>query len=350
MCRKIAGQVFVSAVFVLAMSGNVLGEIPCSLAWCEDLSEGGQLISGRRWDQPGTPERVYYYVGEVWSNMPDLAPDVSVAAVQWSDVEFDDETVNFRLINGGRTQRTPGQKDGWNVVDWGIIDPLHLLAEAHVWFSLSNPIQIIEADIVFDYYEPYAVHSDNFPSDKYCIRNVATHEFGHWVFLKDVYYVQCQSYAPYTMFSPGEPQVNIHNQESLECEDKYGLWYTYNEMTFSAPSVRAKPEIVNLPAEAGVAEKTRLLQNYPDPFNPDTWIPYELSEDTDVTIEIYDSTGAMVRKLVLGRQAKGRYIDKRRAAFWDGRNERGELVPSGVYFYTLKADDFSATRRLVLLK
>ncbi len=168
--------------------------------------------------------------------------------------------------------------------------------------------------------------------------------------LLDVSIGDCPSYAPYTMFSPGEPQFNIHSQESLECEDKYGLWYTYNEMTFSAPPVLAKPEVVNPPTTTSVVEQTRLFQNYPDPSNPETWIPYELSEDADVTVEIYDLTGAMVRKLVLGRQTKGRYIDKRRAAFWDGRNERGELVSSGVYFYTLKADEFSATRRLALLK
>ena len=111
MYRKIVGWIFVLVVFVLAMSGNVLGEIPCPLDSCEDLSEGGHLISGRRWDKPGTPEKVYYYVGEV-RNMPDLAPDVSVAAAQWSDVEFNNETVKFRLIYADRTQRTPGQKDG----------------------------------------------------------------------------------------------------------------------------------------------------------------------------------------------------------------------------------------------
>ena len=121
MYRKIAGWVFVSTVFALAISGKVLGEIPCPLSWCEDLSEGGHLIHGKRWDEPGTPEKVYYYVGEEWVNMPPLAPDVSKAAAQWSDVEFDDETVNFHLINAGETQRSPGQKDGWNVVDWGLL-------------------------------------------------------------------------------------------------------------------------------------------------------------------------------------------------------------------------------------
>lgn len=107
-----------------------------------------------------------------------------------------------------------------------------------MWFSPSNPLQIVEADIVFDYYQPYAAHSDNnFPTDKYCIRNVATHEFGHWVLLLDVSTGDCPSYAPYTMRQWPPGSFNVHSQESLECEDKYGLWYTYNEMTFSAPSI-----------------------------------------------------------------------------------------------------------------
>ncbi len=74
--------------------------------------------------------------------MPALAPDVSVAAAQWSDVEFNDETVKFRLINAGETQRSPGQKDGWNVVDWGIPVDDESVAEAHVWFSPNNPLQV----------------------------------------------------------------------------------------------------------------------------------------------------------------------------------------------------------------
>ena len=118
----------------------------------------------------------------------------------------------------------------------------------------------------------------------------------------------------------------------------------------SAPPLLAQPEVDFLSAEAVDVEKTRLLQNYPDPFNPETWIPYELSKDSDVVIEIHDSTGHLVRKLDVGGKSTGRYLEKRHAAYWDGKSEKGEFVPSGVYFYTLKANDFSTKRKMLILK
>ena len=95
---------------------------------------------------------------------------------------------------------------------------------------------------------------------------------------------------------------------------------------------------------------TALLPNYPNPFNPETWIPYHLAQPADVTLTIYDTTGVTVRQLDLGHQPAGYYTDKTQAAYWDGRNNLGELVGSGVYFYQLQAGDFSATRKLVILK
>ena len=97
-------------------------------------------------------------------------------------------------------------------------------------------------------------------------------------------------------------------------------------------------------------EKTELFANYPNPFNPETWIPYHLARAADVTLTIYDTTGVMVRQLDLGHQPVGYYRDKIKAAYWDGRNNLGEPVGSGVYFYQLQAGDFSATRKLVILK
>ena len=97
-------------------------------------------------------------------------------------------------------------------------------------------------------------------------------------------------------------------------------------------------------------KETTLLPNYPNPFNPETWIPYRLANDTDVRISIYDINGALVRQLDLGYQRAGYYTDRSRAAYWDGRNEFGEPVASGVYFYRLTAGDFSATRRMLIRK
>ena len=97
-------------------------------------------------------------------------------------------------------------------------------------------------------------------------------------------------------------------------------------------------------------EKTALLANYPNPFNPETWIPYRLSQDAVVTLTIYDTQGVVVRGLALGHRQAGFYTDRTKAAYWDGRNNVGEQVASGVYFYTFTADDFTATRKMLIRK
>ena len=97
-------------------------------------------------------------------------------------------------------------------------------------------------------------------------------------------------------------------------------------------------------------ETTALLPNYPNPFNPETWIPYHLANASDVQITIYDTRGSIVRTLVLGHRAAGYYTDKNRAAYWDGRNSVGERIASGVYFYQLQVDTISQLRKMLILK
>ena len=99
-----------------------------------------------------------------------------------------------------------------------------------------------------------------------------------------------------------------------------------------------------------IPEETALLANYPNPFNPETWIPYQLAVPAEVTLTIYDMNGKLVRHLALGHQAAGMYQNRSRAAYWDGRNQLGEPVASGLYFYTLTAGEFTATRRMLILK
>ena len=97
-------------------------------------------------------------------------------------------------------------------------------------------------------------------------------------------------------------------------------------------------------------EESVLLPNYPNPFNPETWIPYRLAEPADVSISIYAADGTLVRSLELGHQPVGIYESRGHAAYWDGKNQFGETVASGLYFYTLTADDFSATRKMLIRK
>ena len=97
-------------------------------------------------------------------------------------------------------------------------------------------------------------------------------------------------------------------------------------------------------------QTTTLLANYPNPFNPETWIPYHLAHDADVTLTIYDIKGAVVRQLDLGHQPAGYYTNRAKAAYWDGCNTLGEPVASGVYLYSLTTEDYSATRKMLVLK
>ena len=99
-----------------------------------------------------------------------------------------------------------------------------------------------------------------------------------------------------------------------------------------------------------IPKHTALLPNYPNPFNPETWIPYQLAEPAEVLLTIYAVNGMLIRTLALGHQPIGIYQDKKRAMYWNGENEIGESVASGVYFYTLTAGDFTATRKMLIIK
>ncbi|MFC1712722.1 PKD domain-containing protein [Candidatus Poribacteria bacterium] len=98
------------------------------------------------------------------------------------------------------------------------------------------------------------------------------------------------------------------------------------------------------------SERDELLQNFPNPFNPETWIPYQLKEDRHVTIRIYGAAGNLVRQLDMGHKPAGLYVNRDKAAYWDGNNSAGETVASGVYFYSIQAGDFHATRKLTVLR
>ena len=124
------------------------------------------------------------------------------------------------------------------------------------------------------------------------------------------------------------------------------IYHDFTEITrFEVTETQAAPTLqVTLP------DKNALLANYPNPFNPETWIPYQLAAPADVTLTIYAVDGKLVRTLALGQQPGGMYQSKSRAAYWDGRNEHNEPVASGLYFYTLMAGEFSETRKMLIRK
>ena len=116
------------------------------------------------------------------------------------------------------------------------------------------------------------------------------------------------------------------------------------DITEDTDNVQAAPSAPQVPVE------TALFPNYPNPFNPETWIPYQLAKATDVTLTIYDVKGREVRRLALGHRPAGFYRSRGRAAHWDGRNQIGEKVATGLYFYTLTAGEFNATGKMLIQK
>ena len=121
-------------------------------------------------------------------------------------------------------------------------------------------------------------------------------------------------------------------------------------VNISTPSYARGLEVLEQLLAALTPTETALLVNYPNPFNPETWIPYHLAESAAVTLTIYAIDGQVVRRLDLGHQAAGYYQNKARAAYWDGRNNIGETVANGLYFYTLTAGEFAATRKMLIRK
>ncbi len=161
-------------------------------------------------------------------------------------------------------------------------------------------------------------------------------------------------------FSPDSTQIATGNPAETQLWDvntgKYILTFIDE---IEAPKVVEIPDknlakVVDVgAAPTAVVERpaeTALLANYPNPFNPETWIPYHLAEPADVTMHIYAADGVLVRTLALGYQPAGIYQYRSRAAYWDGKNEVGESVASGLYFYTLTAGDFTATGKMLIRK
>ena len=150
--------------------------------------------------------------------------------------------------------------------------------------------------------------------------------------------------------SAAAPSIQVATSEMLTAPDVQ-LWLRQAQ-TLQMSDAQTSRGIVMLEQllAALTPKKTALLANYPNPFNPETWIPYHLAESADVTLTIYSAEGRLVRTLALGHQPAGLYESKSRAAYWDGRNSLGERVASGLYFYTLTAGDFAATGKMLILK
>ena len=145
--------------------------------------------------------------------------------------------------------------------------------------------------------------------------------------------------------SPAAPAVNNLTAEHLQ------NWLSEAiRADNGSPAFRQGIGVLETLLREALPKQTALLPNYPNPFNPETWIPYELSEAANVVITIYNSVGKTVQTLDLGHQAAGVYRSKSRSAYWNGRNQLGEQAASGVYYYVLSANAFRTTGKMLLLK
>ena len=154
--------------------------------------------------------------------------------------------------------------------------------------------------------------------------------------------------------APPTPHVISNRPSTLSAADIDLLYVFYqkieeiSEDTTQIERVKRFLSRLLIPVEGPL--QTKLYPNYPNPFNPETWIPYQLAMDAEITIRIYNTEGKIVRTIFSGHQVSGYYLTRNRAAYWDGKNEFGEQVASGVYIYELATPTFKETKRLVVLK
>ena len=144
----------------------------------------------------------------------------------------------------------------------------------------------------------------------------------------------------YFMLADGAGVKNLTNHPGNDTDAR---WNPQFELRSVEPQSKHFTTLGNI-------KRTSLMQNFPNPFNPETWIPYYLADDATVTVQIYNVKGELIRSIDVGKQAAGAYTNRQRAAYWDGKDNTGQSVASGVYFYQLLADGFSETRRMVVMK
>lgn len=148
-----------------------------------------------------------------------------------------------------------------------------------------------------------------------------------------------------------QPVIHVGDVLEVTASDTTGMVGKLS-YTVSMDDIRRAYVTMTIPADIHSLQPQAsiLLQNYPNPFNPETWIPFQLSKGTDVSVRIFEASGRLVRNLSLGHREAGYYVDKDRAVYWDGKNDAGEYVASGIYFYTIQAGEFSSARKMIITK
>jgi len=229
-----------------------------------------------------------------------------------------------------------------------VVDTERVGEEIHIHLLLDNAQGIFAVSFQASY-APGAfrfVSAETPPLSEEACKNIHSTDGALQIGVADVNEVQgFGKDEPLLTIRMRQPQAGMPAQAG---KDSSNLSRMLNTIKIQLNEGQIPVKLTILPTE------TKLLPNYPNPFNPETWIPYTLTEEAPVTIEIYNVSGQLVRRLNLGVKERGNYVSKGKAAYWDGRTNSGERVASGIYFYTLKipsqSGDFAETRKMVMMK
>ncbi|MDA1191921.1 MAG: T9SS type A sorting domain-containing protein [Candidatus Poribacteria bacterium] len=296
---------------------------------------------GRFWRSSGLKE------GAIWSlNVHPVNPDILVAGT-WGEVRFGSDRLGiFRSTDRGRAWHQVLKSEAVVSLAQHPTQPDTLYAGTYgtgVWRSLDAGATWAPINHGLWNETVWQVAIDPSAPD-----NLYAATWGGGIFHSG------DAGKTWEWFGNGLPSENVYSV-SVDPRDGNHLFAGTSsgvyEMTRYHNDVRiAGEDTVRLSTWSDVKLTDRLFQNFPNPFNPETWIPFELAEAGDARIELYDASGTRVRTLALGERSAGTYIDRNAAAYWDGRNDLGEPLPSGMYFYKIRVGSFTETKKMLLLK
>lgn len=294
------------------------GEYHLNYIYITDIASNTRMVwfSDRNEIQIDSYDRTYVWIDEAPAKI----------TIETNTPDFQPATLDLNRITLNATPTNPEYPDGETIVDISFYVKDNISGYDHSGLYLRDPNGGVY----------YSIH---YGTDDYMDLH------NHLYFQGDPNLFRLYKE---TIVLPKGSIPGIWGLQEMFVVDKAGnrITHDFTEIVrFEVGEEPAAPSLIVV-----LPQTTQLLANYPNPFNPETWIPYQLAKQADVTLQIYSVNGKLIRTLALGHQPPGIYQTRSRAAYWDSRNDWGEPVASGVYFYTLKAGDFTATRKLLIRK
>jgi hypothetical protein len=282
---------------------------------------------------------------------PNGLTNTQAAANTWTNASWNNQggPGAFRFNYVGTTNRFANKKDNHNVIAFQPIANVGGRIVTGRTYILKRdffrPDRLKEVDMALNSNAYWFSDWSNWQLGEYDIQSIVLHEFGHWLLLDELdQNDNCTEFNNAVMDTPIAPDTM---RRQLSWIDRWGKWYIYSSGQVSmAPSAVAVTDSLNVSSDSAA----ELLPSFPAPANPEVWLPYCLFRRTSVRIHIYDGRGALVRMLDVGVQPRGNYVTKERAAYWNGHNQSGERVATGVYFYTLETRNEAHSGKIVIGK